>query len=224
MAMDHSFAIVMSKLNAGDQQAAAEIFRRFVHRLVAPRQSTIRGPIPSRRSTPKTWSSRSTRVSSGGTTALRFRTLGLGQPVGLAGHDHRAANATIAMSSGEPRSATSPRNAARSRSDRRNLVDGDRSGTNPVPGHGPRRYSGTGHPPARAAPADHRRTDVAGLYRRRDRPPLRLLGTDGRPGDPANPRADAGDGSRRVRVLTIRSAGRSPTDLIGPENLDDAPG
>jgi RNA polymerase sigma-70 factor, ECF subfamily len=35
MAMDHSFAIVMSKLNAGDQQAAAEIFRRFVHRLVA---------------------------------------------------------------------------------------------------------------------------------------------------------------------------------------------
>jgi RNA polymerase sigma-70 factor, ECF subfamily len=35
MAMDHSFAIVMSKLKAGDQQAAAEIFRRFVHRLVA---------------------------------------------------------------------------------------------------------------------------------------------------------------------------------------------
>ncbi len=35
MAMDHSFAIVMSKLNAGDQQAATEIFRRFVHRLIA---------------------------------------------------------------------------------------------------------------------------------------------------------------------------------------------
>ena len=33
--MDHSFAIIMSKLNAGDQQAAAEIFRKFVHRLVA---------------------------------------------------------------------------------------------------------------------------------------------------------------------------------------------
>jgi RNA polymerase sigma-70 factor (ECF subfamily) len=35
MAMDHSFATVMTRLRDGDEEAATEVFGRFVHRLVA---------------------------------------------------------------------------------------------------------------------------------------------------------------------------------------------
>ena len=35
MAIDPSFEVVISRLRAGDEEAAAEIFRRYVHRLIA---------------------------------------------------------------------------------------------------------------------------------------------------------------------------------------------
>jgi len=35
MSADHSFSVVMDRLKAGDEQAASEIFRRFVDRLIA---------------------------------------------------------------------------------------------------------------------------------------------------------------------------------------------